>query len=409
MSIEPVPGELEAEAGLLDTHHGPTADRLVTRPFVLLWLCGWFYFLGIGAISPLLPRFVKDSLGEGDTTVGVIVAMMAVSAVVVRPLAGRLTNQRGRRPIATVGAFVAAVSFATYAIPNVETLAAARLVTGVAEALFFTAAATMVTELAPDNRRGEAVSYFSVAVYLGTGFGPAVGEWVSSQWNTRLGFFVAAFFGLVATLISRWLRETRPTGESNAAAPHLRRVNRIALMPGFVLALGMMSNVAFASFMPLYADQIHTGASGVYIAYAVVVILVRLFGARLPDVLGPSRCGTVATLVIAAGMSTISLSGTAWGLYLGSAIMGIGISFLYPSLMKLVVDRAPEEERASAVATFTAFFDVATGFGGLGVGLVASAAGYPAAFSTAAGSALVALGVLQAVVLRPARKAQSQA
>jgi MFS family permease len=161
----------------------------------------------------------------------------------------------------------------------------------------------------------------------------------------------------------------------------------------------MVANVAFASFMPLYADQIHTGVAGVYLAYTAVVILVRVFGARLPDLLGPGKCGTVATLVIAAGMATISLSGTPWGLYLGAAIMGMGISFLYPALMKLVVDRAAEAERASAVATFTAFFDVASGVGGLAIGAVASAGGYRAAFSTAGVSAVFGLVILQALVL----------
>jgi MFS family permease len=379
---------------------------VVTRPFVVLWLCGWAYFLSIGAISPLLPRFVKNTLGASDAVVGLMVSLMAVSAVLVRPAAGRMANRRGRRPVVTLGAITAAVSFSLYWIPSLATLAAARLLTGVAEALFFTAAATMVTELAPEDRRGEAVSYFSIAVYLGTGIGPAVGEWVTSQWSIRVGFISAVLFAIVATIISFWLVETRSPAPE---APHghaVKRISRIALFPGCVLGLGMVANVSFASFMPLYADQLHIGAAGVYLVYTAVVILVRLFGAQLPEVLGPSRCGTLATVAIALGMATISGSGTPWGLYVGSAIMAIGISFLYPSLMKLVVDRAPDTERATAIGTFTGFFDVASGFGGLAVGAVASAGGYQAAFSTAAVSALVGLSVLQLVVLRsPSRQA----
>jgi MFS family permease len=357
--------------------------------------------LGIGAVSPLLPRFVKDRLGYGNVVVGVVVALMAVSAVAVRPTAGRLVNRRGRRMVMTMGAFTLMVSFALYSFPTLAVLVPGRLLTGVAEALFFTAAATMVTEMTPAHRRGEAVSYFSVAVYLGTGFGPAIGEWVTSESNIRIGFIAASLLGLIAMVISLFLVETK-TGihEPETETVPVKRVNRIALLPGCVLALGVVSNVTFASFMPLYADQLHTGAAGVYLVYTVVVILVRVLGARIPDTLGPNKCGTIATVMIAAGMAFVALSGSVWGLYLGSATMAAGISFLYPALMKLVVDRAPEHERASAVATFTAFFDIATGFGALLIGGVAAAGGYRSSFATAAVSALVGLVVLRTMVLR---------
>jgi MFS family permease len=368
----------------------------------MLWFCGFTYFLAMGVVTPLLPRFVKDTMHQGNFMVGVVVALIAVCAVVMRPFAGRLANRRGRRLVTTIGAFTLAVSFALYSFPDLAVLIPARMLTGVAEALFFTAAATMVTELAPAHRRGEAVSYFSVAVYLGIGIGPAVGEWVTSQWSIRLGFVAAALVGLIAMLTTFWLVETGKHAEAETGRPAVRRISPVAVFPGIVLALGMISNVTFASFMPLYADQLHTGVVGIYLTYTAVVILTRAFGARIPDVLGPGPCGSVATVVIAAGMAAVSLSGTVWGLYAGAAIMALGISLLYPVLMKLVVDRAPDAERATAIATFTGFFDLANGFGGLAIGVAAAAWGYRASFSAAAVSALLGLAIFQTLVLRTA-------
>ena len=59
------------------------------------------------------------------------------------------------------------------------------------------------------------------------------------------------------------------------------------------------------------------------------------------------------------------------------------------------------------VATFTAFFDVAAGLGGVLMGLAATAGGYRAAFATVAVCALGALAVLRLVVLSPERIASA--
>ena len=70
--------------------------------------------------------------------------------------------------------------------------------TGFGEAAFFVGAATMITDLAPADRRGEAVSYWSVAVYGGLAFGPALGEAVHGDDRYTLAWIVSAGLALVA-------------------------------------------------------------------------------------------------------------------------------------------------------------------------------------------------------------------
>jgi MFS family permease len=267
--------------------------------------------------------------------------------------------------------------------------------------LYFTGASLTVVELAPDSRRGEALSFYSVSVYLGAGTGPVLGEWFHGHGSMPWGFATAGVIGLSSGLISLRSVETRQPSHLDDHSRRGARVSSLALVPGAVLALGMIGSTAFGAYMPLYSDELGMGGSQwVFLAYAVTVISVRIVGARLPDQLGASRSGTVAMLVIASGMGLITVIGTPAGLYAGSVVFAVGISFLYPSLMALVVSRASASERSSAVATFTSFFDVSTGFGGLSIGGVAAAGGYRSTFATAAVAAIVGLVVLRGIVLR---------
>src|ERR1700737_359186 len=56
-------------------------------------------FLAAGAVLPVLPRYVRGPLGGSALAVGVVIGVFAVTPVVLRPLAGRLADRRGRRPV----------------------------------------------------------------------------------------------------------------------------------------------------------------------------------------------------------------------------------------------------------------------------------------------------------------------
>jgi MFS family permease len=72
--------------------------------------------------------------------VGIAVGALAVTALFLRPIAGRPADRRGRRPLLVWGAVPYAAATAAHAIaPDLLVMVGLRLALGVAEAFFFDA------------------------------------------------------------------------------------------------------------------------------------------------------------------------------------------------------------------------------------------------------------------------------
>src|SRR5213082_3512789 len=172
--------------------------RLLTPRFLVVVTCGLCYFLALAMLTPVLPHYVEDSLGA----VGVAVGAFAVGAIALRTYAGRVGDRIGRRVLIIGGALIVAASTVVYGVVHaLWWLVLMRVVTGFGEAGFFVGAATMITDLSPVARRGEAVSYWSVAVYGGLSFGPALGEYLRGTSRYELTFIVSASLALAAALV----------------------------------------------------------------------------------------------------------------------------------------------------------------------------------------------------------------
>jgi MFS family permease len=75
-------------------------------------------------------------------------------------------------------------------------------------------------------------------------------------------------------------------------------------------------------------------------------------------------------------------SGSGWVLGAGF-LTGLGHGYAFPLLFGFTVTRAPEADRGSALALFTALFDLGLLIGGPVLGWIIAAAGYPAMYTTA--------------------------
>jgi MFS family permease len=368
-------------------------------------------FLAIGAVLPVLPRYVTEELGAGDVAVGVVIGAFAISALVGRPIGGRLADRHGRKAIHAIGMAICVVAGLLLYLPlGVAGLVFARLVVGLGDGWVFTAGVTWIVDLAPEHRRGQAIGLFGLAIWGGLTFGALLGEAAYALGGYAAVWGFAALSPLLGLLVGLLLPEGVPQpqhvreevadaelGSSTASAPAAsparaprpaagafeRWIPPEALRPGIALALANVGYGTMAGFVVLLMDQRGIGhGATVFTVFAGSVVFARLLLGRLPDVIGARRSALGAGLVQGFGLAAIGAAQTLPAALAAAALMGMGMSLLFPSLALLVVAKVDAQRRGAAMGAFTAFFDVGVGIGAPFAGLVASLSGgdYPPAF-----------------------------
>lgn len=356
------------------------------------------YFLSLGILVPAVPLYVAGPLRGGEVAVGLAVGIFSVSGFLFRPWAGRLGDRRGRRPIIVGGAALVAVSVLGYFLADTApAIVALRFLTGIGEAFFFVGAASAIADLAPEQRRGEALSLFSLALYAGIGLGPIFGEAAVEALGFGAAWLGAAVLAAVAGLLGLAAPETRAHGQDQVADQRL--IHRAGIRPGVILWANLVAMAGFFAFLPLYAPEAGLeGSRLIFLLFSAVVIAVRSAGARIPDRIGPRRASLGALISTAVGMLVLAVWPGVGGVVTGTVVLAVGQALAFPALMTLAMRGVPGSERGSLVGTFTAFVEVAFGLGPVFLGFVAEGFGFRGAFLAASVVALAGL-----LLLPPAR------
>lgn len=364
---------------------------LLTKTFLTVAAAELAYFTADGVLLPALPRYVEGPLGGGNIAVGIVVGAFSLSAFFLRPWAGRLSDRQGRRILMVAGASVFALSVAGYVVAtSTVMLVAMRLLTGVGEALFFVAALSANVDLAPPDRRGEAMSFASLSLYIGIGAGPFIGEAAIEHLGFRGAWLTSIALAVVAVALALRLPPMRPTQEDAAPERH-RLVHPAGLLPGVVLFATIWGMGGFLAFVPLYAlDLGMAGASTVLGLFAGLVVVIRSVGAKIPDRVGPGRAVRISLVLSSIGLAVMGVWRTPGGLVAGTVVLGVGVALFTPALFALALAGVPAGERGAVMGTTSAFLDLAFGLGPATLGFVAAAVGRGGIFL--AGSAVAAAG-----------------
>lgn len=360
---------------------------------MLITLASLAYFTADGILLPAVPLYVEGPLSGSDVAVGFSVGAFSLTALLLRPWAGRLGDRRGRRLLMLVGAGTVTASVIGYVVAtSVPLLILFRLITGIGEAFFFTGAASAINDLAPEERRGEAVSFFSLALYIGIGVGPLIGEALIGSAGYTTAWLVAAASAALAAALAVLIPETRPEGTGLTSG---RLIHPAALRPGTALLASVWGMSGFFAFVPLYSLAIGLdGARFVFLLYSAIVVVIRSVGARIPDRVGPVVASRAALAMSTIGLAVVALWRSPVGLFAGVSIFAVGSALAFPALMMLALRGTPASQRGAIIGTFTAFVDLGFGIGPATLGVVSEALGYRGLFLTASAVAACGLALL---------------
>ena len=360
-------------------------ERLFTRRFVLLGISELAYFTSVGVAIYALPLYATGPVGSDEAGAGLAYGAFGVTALLSRPFAGRLSDQRGRIPLMMVGAVLAGVGMALLPFTHsLGVVVAVRLMQGIGEAAFYVAGFAMLADLAPPSRMGEALSYNSLGLYLGIALGPPLGEALLEAGGFDAAWYGAAVLAGLAMVLAVAIGE--PEHEQDVGHGALIHRPAIPISLGFCSSLAAMGG--FLAFATLYSEDLGMGnASVTLLIYGGTVVVSRVVFARVPDRLPSLPLGAMSLAAVGTGLLIAAGWRTPEGLILGSVVMALGITFSTPAFFSAIFGTARPSERGAAAGTATAFMDIGLSFGPIALGVVANAGGIPWAFAAAAGIA----------------------
>ena len=360
------------------------AGRSAFRAVAAVCAATMFYFIGLGLLIPEIPRFITGPLHQGDPVVGASVATFSVAAVLGRMPLVRVGDHLSPRFMLAAGVITAATGDLLFAgVPSLTDLFLMRVLGGLGDALFYTAAMATVIDAVRPELVTRAVSGLTTCMFAGMLAGPVAGEAIRSAagyqpvwWGATLSS-VAAIGGAAAA-------RARPLPRAAARMTSAVLVRRIALPLGLYV-IASVGLAGYTSYLPLYAGQL--GQRTVAPEFAVLVggtALTRLPAGRLVDRVGP-RAAAVGLLSIEGGGLLIAATWrTTAGLLVAAALLAAAQALGLPVFILLTAGRVSAGSRTGAIAAVTAGYDIGYGAAAAGLGPIASRAGYPAMFWAAA-------------------------
>ncbi|MGH3343614.1 MAG: MFS transporter, partial [Carbonactinosporaceae bacterium] len=171
-------------------------------------------------------------------------------------------------------------------------------------------------------------------------------------------------------------------------------LRRGALLRPFLVLAGLtMASGAVVTFLPLAAPAASGAlASAALLARGAGSTLSRWFAGLAGDRFGPGRLVVPGVVAAAAGMLGLLRPDQAVLLVGGMAVFGVGFGIVQNTTLALMFDRVPRSQYGAVSAQWNVAFDLGTGAGAVGAGVVVQQAGFDAAFALLAVLLLVLVG-----------------
>jgi MFS family permease len=378
----------------LDTRLVATRRRLLSRPMIMLLIISFGALANLYLLMPVVPLYVAAG-GAGDVGAGSTTGVMMLATVLAELAVPRLLARYGYRAGMVLASVLLAGGSAVMTVsPGLTLVLAACAARGAGLAIVVVAGPVLASELAPRERRGEALGVYGVALGIAAVGGLPLGLWLSLHAGYGPVLLAGAMPVLLALVAVPGLpgrpdvTETEPGAGAGAGARGGvlggladRRLARLTML---FSALAVAAGVLM-TFLPLAVPARSRGVAAVaLLVHACTMPLARWAAGRYGDRHGPAVLLIPSVLTGAIGMAGLVWLREPYAVVAGAALFGAGFGATQNVTLALMFERAPRSELGRVSALWNVAYDGGMGVGGAGFGLVAGPAGYAGGFALTA-------------------------
>lgn len=384
-------------------------EKLWTRSYLFVILTSTFQNCQMQMVNPLMSKYAS-SLGIDMNIVGIIVGLMALSAMVSRPISGKIADRFDNKRVAAISGAAMGLATVGYLVAGelIPLLFLFRFLHGVSFSICSTTIMRMASYLIPASRLGEGMGFFGLGQVLATAVAPGIGIALSNLFSYTVTFVtasgIAAGLGVMTLFIS--MPPSEPKTAGSGAPPkkdglfHFKLSDLVA-REGVIFAI-IAAALSFANGMEVsYMVQYGEGMGIEHVASYFAVSAIMLFVTRattgklvdrkgLASVLLPGLIlVTVSMLLLASVGSLFVYAGATPSVLLGCLLLAATLKAFgqgsgQPAIQTKILQAVPKSRRGLASSTYYMGCDIGQGLGPMVGGFLVANSGFPAAYLSAA-------------------------
>jgi MFS family permease len=166
----------------------------MVMPAVIITFLG---YISYGAILTLIPDW-SEHLGVANK--GTFYVVFTLSSLLVRFIAGRLSDTKGRVYVLRIALLLLVISVTILGMASsVNLLLTGAFIYGLGTGLFSPATSAWTADLTPENHRGRGMATMYISLEAGIGLGAMVAGWI---FQNQLSRIPAIFYGCALTSVA---------------------------------------------------------------------------------------------------------------------------------------------------------------------------------------------------------------
>jgi MFS family permease len=324
-----------------------------------------------------VPVFAQ-TFGASFFDLGIIGSSVALTSALTPIFVGYLADELNRAWLFSLALVINALaSFVLILSRSIMDIVLLRLIGGLGLGFYYVTVEVLVTDLAPLNKRVNAIAWYSAATTAGLLLGAVVGGLIIQEMGFMELFVLSSIVIAIGVIQAIWISPGYTRGEQVAFdfSGSVRTIRRLLPWYMMIALYGIVISV-LTSIFPGYANSVGVSASLIgllFAAFGVTRIFVYMASPRYVE-FGERRALFIASLFVVIGFLGLGISHS-FGWFL-AAIMLIGgcSGMVFPITISLISRHFPDEKLGAAVGSYETSVSIGQAVGPFLAGTIASLA-----------------------------------
>lgn len=360
-----------------------TKEPLFTKNFLILSSIYFYQTIVSFLLNTIIILYAIDKYHVSTSLGGLVSGIFVLGSLIGRLLSESVHRRLGIKPTIYIFLFLFTVTTGFYFLDlGIPFLMLNRFLHGLTLGIVNTLIGTIVALIVPISRKGEGISYYSMAGTIATAFGPFIGLLLRRYFGFQAVFifcFIMAVIGIITAFFLHLPKTVNNciSSTSNSARPTIS-FERTAIPISLIILIMSFCYSSVLGYMNVYAVNLNleTAATFFFLVYGIAVFCTRPITGTLLDKKGANIVMYPVFIIFGIGMLLLGSARTPLTFLLSSIFLGIGFGNIQSCTQVIAVNSAPADRIGAATATFFIFFEVGSGLGPIILGSIIPFTGY---------------------------------